>query len=731
MTKEDPIKNLRARISRAPKKPGIYRWLNSSDNILYVGKAKDLRARMKSYVQKNPDKSLGPWKLALLKHIEDVDWTVTDNELEALILETNLIKEHHPKYNVLMKDDKNYVYVMITRDEFPHIEIVRNMQEIKKGAKEAVYFGPFTSLTRIKQALELLDEIFGYRACKRSVEQLNKDSNVKCKQCTESQIGKCNGLCMGKVSKNEYFERIEEVKRFFRGNHEHMIKKLKEMIETAAKNMKFERAARCRDTLEFIKSLSEQQIVSGTSGEDTDIFGVAIQADKAQIVLLQERNGRIINELSFSVKGTADSSFEVLSQFLPQYYRESPTIPNTIIVSKDFEETSLFEKWINKELSSDKKISIKIPERGKKSKLLKMAEENAKEKAAKELASWESAAHKIETALNELKDALKLKEKPKRIECYDISHMGGTETVGSMVVFVNGKSKNDQYRSFTIKTMKDGEIDDYKAIQEVFTRRLRHLAKGIKEEETAWAKNKISFSKAKKDEIENIKEFMEQEEEHLSPEDLNHEDFIVGKIGDKIISFGRLLKHSPNEIEIKSAWVHPSHRNKGLGTFMVRKLLQKANKMKFKKVYIRIFVEMEEFYSSMGFVRVKTLPPVIGKKVAEIRKNHPDINGTTMVYIFSENKEDSSLGTKPDLIVIDGGKGQLGVGVKALKAAKLKIPIISLAKREEEVFVPRVAKPIQFPKDSESLFILMRLRDEAHRFANRHREKKMKNSVLG
>lgn len=630
---KDNLKSLRARIAKAPKKPGVYRWLNSSENILYVGKAKDLRARMKSYVQKKPDKSLGPWKLALIKHIEDVDWTVTDNELEALILETNLIKEHHPKYNVLMKDDKNYVYVMITRDNFPHIEIVRNMQEVKKGAKEAIYFGPFTSLTRIKQTLELLDDIFGYRACKRSIEQLNKDPDADCKQCTESQIGKCNGLCQGKVSKDKYCERIEEVKRFFRGNHDHVKSKLKEMIDTAVKNMKFERAASCRDTLEFIKSLSEQQVVSGTSGEDSDIFGVALQADKAQIVLLQERNGKIINELSFSVKGTADSAYEVLSQFLPQYYLESPTIPDAIIVSKDFEEASLFEEWINKELSTDKKISIKIPERGKKSKLLKMAEENAKEKIAKQLASWESEAHKIETALEELKVNLKLKDKPKRIECYDISHMGGTETVGSMVVFSNGKSQNDQYRSFTIKTMKKGEIDDYKAIKEVLTRRARHITE----------KGKIDI---KKEEIA-----LEQDDKH----------------------------------------------------------------------YIIIEDSLESEYAERGFRYIRKVPKKLQKKIKKGK--------IVMMFDAKKNKKDKSLSSVPDLIVIDGGKGQLGVGVKALKAAELKIPIISLAKREEEVFVPRVAKPIQFAKDSEALFMLMRLRDEAHRFANKHREKQAKRAL--
>jgi excinuclease ABC subunit C len=623
---KDLPRELRSRVSRAPQKPGVYRWIGKNEEVLYVGKAKDLRNRLKSYLQK-PDASLGPWKTALLKHIADVDWTVTETEIEALILETNLIKELKPKYNVLMKDDKNYVYVRMTvKDAYPGFSVVRMIEN--DGAK---YFGPFLTAYKINRTLDMLHTVYDCRACKRSIDQLNKGANAKLKPCLDSQIGKCCGLCDGKVSQKEYRRRIDEVIRFFKGDRKGVQAELKKKMEEAAMQNKFEKAAILRDTLQYIESLDEQQIVSDTSGANTDAIAVALQSGRSQVVVLRERGGRLIGERSYALTGQANTVSKVLEQFLPQYYTAvDRDIPELVLCSEEMDERDILEKWLTEK--HGRKVEIKVPERGKKSKLIKMAEENAREKVKQQLAKWEAATQKVEQALDELKDVLAFSKTPKRIECYDISHLGGTETVGSMVVCTNGKADNRQYRSFTIRTMKKGVINDYKAIKEVLVRRLRHLT-------------------------ENRKEWLKQ------------------------ISIA----------------------------------LQKNNKL-----YVTVHPELESTYADRGFRYVHTFPKELNEKLEE---------NNIVMMLEERKKEDISLGAKPDLIVLDGGKGQLSTGVEVLKMADLEIPIIALAKSEEEVFVPGESSPVTFKKDSEGLFLLMRLRDEAHRFANRHRERRLKHRL--
>lgn len=766
--KADPLKEIKSRVSKSPTKPGIYRWMGKNDEVLYIGKAKNLKNRLKSYVQKDPDITLGPWKLALIQKITDVDWTITETELEALILETNLIKELKPKYNVLMKDDKSYVYVKINvQDPYPAVEVVRHSQMGEEDSgKKPRYFGPFLSSGHIKRTLEMLHDVYGFRACKRSLEVLNKQSHhtaslstrpcssraneheakrsanesrdeqglargeCALKPCLDSQIGRCNGLCKDDVTQDDYQNRIENVMRFFRGDRKGVLERLKEKMQQAAEKKLFEDAAKLRDTLEYIQSLEEQQVVSDTSGANTDVFGVAMLSEKAHVVVLRERDGRVVGERSYALAGQADTVGEVLAQFIPQYYTSTGDIPDNLICAEEPEERETLEQWINEKRKTNKRITIHVPERGKKSKLLKMAEENAEEKIKQHLAKWEAATQKVEDALTELKKKLDLKEKPKRIECYDISHHGGTETVGSMSVFVNGKAKNEHYRSFTIRTMKKGVIDDYKALKEVLMRRLRYLVEDLKEEERAWKNQGVTIGKARKNEQETMKEFMENDEEDFSLEDFDYRDYIVARLDGNVIAFGRLLSHAKNEMEIKSLWVHPAQRSKRIGTLIVRKLLEKARKAKQKKVYVRIFTKMEGYYANIGFRHVHNLPPVLGKKVEKIRKEHPGVQGMTMVYIFANHKDDASLKSTPDLLVLDGGKGQLSAGVEVLKSMKLEIPIIGLAKREEEVFVPGNPNPLSFKKDSEGLFLLMRLRDEAHRFANWQRERRAKKGLM-
>jgi len=503
--------------------------------------------------------------------------------------------------------------------------------------------------------------------------------------------------------------------------------KLQKKMEEAVQNKKFENAAILRDTLAYIKSLEEQQIVSDTSGANTDAIAVALQSGRSQVVVLRERGGKLIGERSFALSGQADTVAEVLEQFLPQYYTSvDQDIPEVVLCSEEMEEVDILEDWLTN--THGRKVEITIPERGKKSKLLLMAEENAKEKVQQQLAKWEAATAKVEEALTELQKVIGLEAQPKRIECYDISHHSGTETVGSMVVFLNGKAENKQYRSFTIRTMKKGEIDDYKALKEVLTRRLRHLKETQKQEEQKWEQEGIMIGKARKAEQTLIEEIHAEHKEAMSQKDIDYRDYIVARSENEVVGFGRIRTNDEKITEMKSLWVRDEFRGGKLGHTITKKLL---SRQKSGKVYITTDPALEEYYAHLGFRYVVTPPEFLAKQMQWIIKNKPTLpHGIIMVYIVADHKEDKSLNAKPDLLVIDGGKGQLSTVSKVLKTMQLDIPVIGLAKREEEVFIPGESNPVAFKKDSEGLFLLMRMRDEAHRFANRHRERRAKHGMM-
>ena len=342
---------------------------------------------------------------------------------------------------------------------------------------------------------------------------------------------------------------------------------------------------------------------------------------------------------------------------------------------------------------------------------------------------WEAAAKNTEAALNELKTKLNLSDIPKRIECYDISHTSGTETVGSMVVAKNGKAANDQYRHFTIRTLKEGEVDDYKALAEVLKRRLRYLSANLKEEEAKWKKKGITFGKARKPEQKVLEEIHEQNKEHLSFKNIDYKEYVVARKDKKIIGFVRMsMRDDDKVLHMKSLWVNEKFRHYKLGQTITRFLLKQAKK---EKVYIITSPSLEEYYADVGFRHVIKPPKGLGELDKRLSKETKQLTGLIMVYIPSEHKEDKSLNSKPDLIVIDGGKGQVSTVVKVLKEMNLEIPVIGLAKKEEEVFLPNESDPVHFSKDSQAVFLLMRLRNEAHRFANRLREKKVEKAMIG
>jgi len=690
-TAQDPMKQLRARVSKAPTGPGVYRWLDEEGGVLYVGKAKNLRARLKSYVAVKPSKDLGPWKLSLIAKVWNLDWTVVGSELEALVLETNLIKEFRPKYNILMKDGKNYVYVRVTvKDPYPIVEVVRQMDK-----DAAQYFGPHLRAMDTHRALDMVQDLVQYRACKESLSLLNRGGDsAKLRPCLDHQIGQCNGLCAGTIEASDYLSRIERLVAYFKGDYGPLIARAEELMKQAAQMKQFERASHYRDALVSLQTMSERQIVSDTSGEDVDVFGVALLSGAVHAVLLRKRGGKLIDEQSFSLMGRAENMDEALEQLLPQYYEASPDVPETILVGAEFPSRKVIEELLT--ARRGKKVRVKVPERGTKSQLLSLAERNAQEKALKAEASWEADARNTEEALLALQQLLKLPLPPARIEGYDISHLGGTETVGSMVVAVDGKPRNDHYRSFTIRTLQKGDIDDYQSLREVLTRRFRHLVGGIKAEEKRWSDEGLTVRKSKKADAEKVGEC--------------DGAYVAEKEGG-IVAVATLMGKN-GHCELASLRIDPPYADGALGSFIVRKVVQGAK----GKVYALVEEDLETSYASIGFRHVLRPP-----KEFEGRDTAGKI---VMVCDAKDQKPDVSLSARPDLLVIDGGKGQLSTVVEALKAWNLQIPVIGLAKREEEIFVPESLVPVAFPKDSPAKFLLMRLRDEAHRFANRHRKKR-------
>lgn len=685
----DHLQQLRIRISKAPTGPGVYRWLDEHDTVLYVGKAKNLRSRLRSYVAKTPGSDIGPWKLSLIGKIRNIDWTVTRTELEALVLETNLIKECRPKYNVLMKDDKNYVYVRVTiQDPYPNVEITRDLT-----SDAALSFGPYLRAVDTRRALDMVQDLVQYRACKESLTTLNRSGDVgKLRPCLDYHIGQCCGLCAGVLPAEEYRARIERVVAYLKGDYAPLMERARTLMTHASQAKQFERAVHFRDVLQSLQQMAERQIVSDTSGENVDVFGLAVLSGAVHAVVLRKRHGKLIDEQAFSLLGRAEGVQDALEQLLPQYYEASPDVPDIVLVGDDFPSRSAMEALLTERRG--KRVHVRIPERGTKSQLLSLAERNAQEKALKAEASWEADARNTEEALATLQRALSLPSVPSRIEGYDISHLGGTETVGSMVVAINGKPRNDHYRSFTIRTLQKGDIDDYQSLREVLSRRFRHLLGGIKAEEARWLAEGVTVKKQKQNgetEAEVHAFIAEKENDNIGIVEITERDSVC---------------------ELIRLYIDPSYADGPLASFLIRKALQSAK----EKVYVIADAELESSYAAIGFRHVQRAPKAFARR---------DLGeGILMACDPKDRKPDPSLTSRPDLLVIDGGKGQLSTAMEVLRSWKLEIPVIGLAKREEEVFVPGNAEPMAFPPDSPAKFLLMRLRDEAHRFANRHRRQR-------
>jgi excinuclease ABC subunit C len=451
--------HLRPILEAAPAKPGCYLMKDADGQVIYVGKAVDLRSRVRSYFHESASHS--PKQQELLRSIDSLEWIVVGSELEALILEMNLIKRHRPKYNVRLKDDKRYPYIRIHwADSFPKVTVTRRVKE--DGSR---YFGPYTSVWAVHQTLDVLRKIFPYLTCDRVI--TGEDSRA----CLYYDIKLCTAPCIGAIDRESYRGMIEDLARFLRGHTEPIVEKLERRMDAAAASLDFERAARIRDQLHAIEQVVEQQKVVSSDRVDSDVIAFARQGTDACVQVFFIRAGKLIGREYFLLDGTdLAEDRELVEAFVKQFYTEATHLPSRILLPTDIEEARIIERWLDSRRGG-KKVQLKVPRRGPKRKLVAMAAENAAETLASLRAQWEADRSRHVQALAELQRALELPEPPNRIECYDISNLQGTAAAGSMVVFEQGAPSKRLYRKFTIKSV-EGQ-DDLASMEEVLQRRFR------------------------------------------------------------------------------------------------------------------------------------------------------------------------------------------------------------------------------------------------------------------
>ena len=554
-------------LSTLPSKPGCYIYRNVEGTIIYVGKAINLKNRVRSYF--HADTSHDSKTRRLVRDIVDIEWILVGSELEALILEMNLIKKHRPKYNIRLKDDKRYPYIKIHWAEpFPKVTVTRQMDD--DGSR---YFGPYTSAWAVYQTLDVLRKIFPYLTCDREITGMDK------RACLYFDIKLCIAPCIGAASQAGYRQMITDLMDFLGGHSEGIVTRLEAEMQKASEELRFEKAAAVRDQLKAVHSIVERQkIVFATDYKDSDVLAMARSDGEACVQVFFIRGGKLIGREYFILEGTEDAAdAEVMEQFVTQFYTEAATIPPQVMMPQEIEEANIIGQWLRSKRGGEK-VEFLVPKDGQPHELVQMATENATETLTALRAQWQADTHKQEQSLAELQQALNLSAPPNRIECYDISNTQGTAIIGAMVVFTQGVPDKKLYRKFNIESVV-GAPDDFASMEEMLTRRFRR-------------------------------------------------------------------------------W-----------------------------------------------------------QAAEESLEQPGM------------KKDASFSFLPDLIIIDGGKGQLGRAVQVLEKYDLmgRVPVVGLAKREEEIFFPHKSESLRLPRHSQGLYLVQRIRDEAHRYGiTAHRKKRQK-----
>ena len=440
------------KVSHLPTTPGVYLWRDKYQRIIYVGKAINLRNRVRSYVQQDVNRSVKV--TAMMRRAWDVETIQTKTEMEALILEATLIKEHHPKYNIMLRDDKTYPYVKITvQEDFPRLFMTRRLE--RDGAK---YFGPFTDVTAVHHVLRILRSYYPLRTC--------KSMKVE-RPCLQYHMHYCEGPCMKYVTVEAYRKYIDDIVALFEGKQVQVIQEITSKMEQASEDLEFELAAKYRDDLLSIQKVQEKQRMVTQRG-DMDVLGMAIDGPMACIQLFFIRSGRLLGRENYFVQHEGDSPDLVMTEFIKQYYGGSTFIPKELLLPMDSVDRELFSEWFTS--MKGQQVDVSVPQRGYKKDLIKMAEENAQNFLAERRRQWQYTIDKSGGAVKKLAEVLDLPRLPERMECYDISHMQGAETVASMVVFEGGKPAKREYRRFKLKTVQ-GKPDDFASMAEIMERR--------------------------------------------------------------------------------------------------------------------------------------------------------------------------------------------------------------------------------------------------------------------
>jgi excinuclease ABC subunit C len=582
------------RLASVPLRCGVYLMRDAGKNLIYVGKASTLRDRLRSYFG-SPSGQL-PKVRELVARIADFEYIVTESEQEALLLENNLIKQHQPVYNSRLRDDKTYPYIKIDlREEFPQVYITR-----RTASDGARYFGPFASAGSVRKTLDLVKRLFPYRSCTKAITGTDE------RPCLDFHIKRCVGPCIGAVDRAGYMKVIDEVVMFLEGRSKEIVAGLKGQMADASETLQFERAAALRDRLRAIERVYEGQKVVSLKSENLDLIAVAYGRNEAWVEIFFIRQGNMVGRDNFIMDGTQDEpEAGILAQFIKQFYGSASYVPPRILVPVEIDDSAVISQWLGAKRSGS--VQLFVPERGEKRKLLEMVRENARHGLENLKAKWAADDDLMQQAMRELGEALNLPRLPRRMECYDVSHIQGTSTVASMVVFEDGKPKKAHYRRFRIKTVEGN--DDFASMREVLSRRFRRMQADGEVEETVGGNG------------------------------------IPGGAG----------------AEEDAAFVPGDGSEQGA----------------------------HGASSDDGFRWV------------------------------------------PDLVLIDGGKGQLGAAVQVFLELGVKdVPLASLAKQQEEIFVPQTPEPVVLPRSSPAMFLVQRIRDEAHRFAvTFHREVRKKASI--
>ncbi len=571
------------RLRVTPEKPGVYIMRDARNEVLYVGKASILRNRLRSYFG---SASGMPSKIRrMVAQLDDFEFIVTDTEAEALILENTLIKRYKPHFNARLKDDKTYPYLKIDlTEDFPRVYITR--QVAQDGAR---YFGPFATASSVRKTMDLIKKLFPYRSCTKTI------TGHDPRPCLEYYIHRCVAPCSGLASKEDYAQVIQQVLMFMEGNTDGVTRELRQKMESASKGLEFERAAVLRDQIRGIDRVAEEQQVKVESnpGGDMDLVALAQGTNETWVEVFFIRRGKLIGRDHFFMEGTQDDTPElIMGQFIRQFYQSALFIPPAVLLQHPPEDRELIRDWLKERRGGAVKLTC--PRRGQHKKLLDVVVENAVQGLAQHRVKWLNNSDVIQQAMTELQEELNLPALPLRMECYDISHVQGTNVVGSMVVFQDGRPHPAHYRRFQIKSVQG--VDDYASMQEMLSRRFKRLAD----------------ARAEGSALPTLPAFP-------TLEDAGSED----------VAQERAVGEKPVGSRLGSSW-----------------------------------------------------------------------------------------GIVPDLVIIDGGKGHLSAALEALLQLGLDdIPLAALAKENEWLFVPHTAEPIALPRNSQGLYLVQRIRDEAHRFA--------------